>query len=201
MSDRGYINLVRHLTRTTTTLPLETLQASIAHYLARPPVPVPGSPTPLAATVLGSPLFRPYTYEKLTALSLAFRHAVHLRFAVHKEEAERNPGGLLSRGVDVTRRLGKWTRAVLEGFRGSVAVVRLACASGLLLGLEDWELELDVKKKEGKTRAKVEEEVVIAFAEVMDGYAREGGGWETDFQKTVGAGGETEGQSSYCSHK
>ncbi|KAI1793301.1 hypothetical protein LXA43DRAFT_971977 [Ganoderma leucocontextum] len=192
MSDRGYINLIRHLTRTTSTLPLDTLQASIAHYLAHPPVPVPGSPTPLSATILGSPLFRPYTYQKLTALSIAFRHAVHLRFAVHKEEAEKNPGGLLSRGVDVTRRLGKWTRAVLEGFRGSVAVVRLACASGLLLGLEDWEAELEVKKKEAKVRAKLEEEVVLAFAEVMDAYAREGSGWETDFKRTVEAGGEAE---------
>ena len=199
MSDRGYINLIRHLTRTTSTLPLETLQASIAHYLARPPVPAPGSPTPLAATILGSPLFRPYTYQKLTALSVAFRHAVHLRFAVHKEEAEKNPGGLLSRGVDVTQRLGKWTRAVLEGFRGSVAVARLACASGLLLGLEDWEAELEVKKKDAKARAKVEEEVVLAFAEVMDAYAREGSGWETDFQRTVDASREAEGMSGHCS--
>ena len=197
MSDRGYINLIRHLTRTTSTLPLETVQASIAHYLARPPAPIPGSPTPLAATILGSPLFRPYTYEKLTALSVAFRHAVHLRFAVHKAEAEKNPGGLLSKGVDVTRRLGKWTRAVLEGFGGSVAVVRLACASGLLLGLQDWEAELEVKKKEAKVRAKVEEEVVLAFAEVMDGYAAEGSGWETDFQRVVEATGEAEGVSSW----
>ena len=196
MSDRGYINLIRHLTRTTSTLPLETVQASIAHYLARPPAPIPGSPTPLAATILGSPLFRPYTYEKLTALSVAFRHAVHLRFAVHKEEAEKNPGGLLSKGVDVTRRLGKWTRAVLEGFGGSVAVLRLACASGLLLGLQDWEAELGLKK-EAKVRAKGEEEVVLAFAEVMDGYAAEGSGWETDFQRAVEATGEAEGVSSW----
>ncbi|PIL22397.1 hypothetical protein GSI_15085 [Ganoderma sinense ZZ0214-1] len=196
MSDRGYINLIRHLTRTTSTLPLETLQASIAHYLARPPAPVPGSPTPLAATILGSPLFRPYTYQKLTALSVAFRHAVHLRFTVHKEEAEKNPGGLVSRGVDVTRRLGKWTRAVLGGFGGSVAVVRLACASGLLLGLQDWETELEVKKKEARVRVKVEEEVVLAFAEVMDGYATEGSEWETDFQRTVEVNAEAEDLSS-----
>lgn len=196
MSDRGYINLVRHLTRTTSTLPLETIQASIAHYLARPPIPVPGSPTPLAATILGSPLFRPYTYQKLTTLSVAFRHAVHLRFAVHKEEADKNPGGLLTRGVDVTRRLGKWTKAVLEGFRGRVALVRLACASGLLLGLEDWEVELEVKKKDAKARARVEEEVVLAIAEVMDAYTGEGSGWETDFQRIVDANEEADGGSS-----
>ncbi|TBU54621.1 hypothetical protein BD310DRAFT_1041642 [Dichomitus squalens] len=192
MSDRGYINLIRHLTRATSTLPLETLQASIAHYLARPPVPVPGTPTPLAATTLASPHFRPYTYQKLSALSVAFRHAVHLRLAVHKEEAEKHPGGLLARGVDVAGRTAKWLGAVLEGFRGSVAVVRLACAAGLMLGLEDWEAELGLKKKGARARAKVEEEVVIALAEVVDGYTGVGSGWEKDFKRTLEAGDEAE---------
>ncbi|KAI0684715.1 hypothetical protein C8T65DRAFT_593381 [Cerioporus squamosus] len=194
MSDRGYINLIRHLTRTTSTLPLETIQASIAHYLARPPVPIPGSPTALTATVLGSPLFRPYTYAKLTALAVAFRHAVHLRVAVHKAEAEQNPGSLLppSRGVHVSARLAKWVRAVLEGFTGSAAVIRLACASGILLGLQDWEAELKVTEKEARGRAKVEEEVVLALAEVVDTYAREGSGWETDFKRSLEARGVEE---------
>ncbi|RPD77986.1 hypothetical protein L226DRAFT_544371 [Lentinus tigrinus ALCF2SS1-7] len=194
MSDRGYINLIRHLTRTTSTLPLETLQASIAHYLARPPVPIPGSPTALTATVLGSPLFRPYTYAKLTALAVAFRHAVHLRVAVHKADAEQNPRSILppSRGVNVCARLGRWVRATLEGFAGSAAVVRLACASGMLLGLQDWEAELKVSEKEARVRAKVEEEVVLALAEVVDTYAREGSGWETDFKKSLEAKGVEE---------
>ena len=196
MSDRGYINLIRHLTRTTSTLPLETLQASIAHYLARPPVPVPGTPTSLTATTLGSPLFRPYTYQKLNALLVAFRHAVHLRFAVHKEEAEQHPGGLLTRGVDVTARIAKWVRVMLEGFRGRVAIVKLACASGLLLGLEDWEAELEVKRKDARVRAKVEEEVVLALAEVVDGYTATGSGWEVDFKRTLDARDEAEGSSS-----
>ena len=158
MSDRGYINLIRHLTRATSTLPLETLQASIAHYLARPPTPIPGSPTALTATVLNSALFRPHTYQKLSALSVAFRHAIHLRVAVHHEEAEKNPAGVFSKGINVPGRLAKWCRVVVEGFSGSAAVVRLACASGLLLGLEDWETKLKVKEKEARVRAKVEEE-------------------------------------------
>ncbi|KAI8986188.1 hypothetical protein BD414DRAFT_440834, partial [Trametes punicea] len=190
MSDRGYINLIRHLTRSTSNLPLDTLQASIAHYLARPPVPVPGTSTPLVAAALGSPLFRPYTHAKLAALALAFRHAVHLRVGLLREEAERKPGGLLSRGVDVRAKLARWTREVREGFAGSEAVVRLACASGLLLGLEDWEADLRFKEKEAKRRGRIEEEVVIALAEVVDEYAREGSGWEKDFKRTVGTKGE-----------
>ncbi|KAH9889808.1 hypothetical protein C8Q73DRAFT_705568 [Cubamyces lactineus] len=186
MSDRGYINLIRHLTRASSTLPLETLQASIAHYLARPPIPIPGSPTNLTATTLNSRLFRVHTHARLSALALAFRHAVHLRVEVLKEEAEANPGGLLSRGVNVGAKLAKWSKEVREGFKGSDAVLHLACASGLLLGLEDWEAELQLKDKERRERARVEEEVVIALAEVIDEYAREGSGWEKDFKRTVG---------------
>lgn len=201
MSDRGYINLIRHLTRATSTLPLETLQASIAHYLARPPVPIPGSPTVLTATVLGSPLFRPYTYQKLTALAVAFRHAVHLRVAVHKEEAEKNPAGILTRGVNVPAKLAKWCRMVLEGLSGSEAVVRLTCVSGMLLGLEDWEVKLKVKDKEGKARVRVEEEVVLALAEAVDAYAREGSGWELDFKKSVKTQGVEEGTFCILIHR
>ncbi|KAI0763632.1 hypothetical protein BD413DRAFT_606606 [Trametes elegans] len=192
MSDRGYINLIRHLTRATSTLPLETLQASVAHYLARPPVPVPGAPTPLAAAVLGSPLFgfRARTHARLAALALAFRHAVHLRVGVLKERAGAHPAGLLARGVDVRAELGRWAREVREGFAGSAALVRLACASGLLLGLEEWEAELRFREKEAKTRARVEEDVVIALAEVVDEYAGEGCGWEEDFKRTSGSKGE-----------
>ncbi|KAI0333742.1 hypothetical protein GY45DRAFT_1319349 [Cubamyces sp. BRFM 1775] len=190
MSDRGYINLIRHLTRASSTLPLETLQASIAHYLARPPVPIPGSPTTLTATALNSPLFRIHTHARLSAVALAFRHAVHLRVGVLKEEAEANPGGLLSRGVNVGAQLARWSKDVREGFKGSDAVMHLACASGLLLGLEDWEAELQLKEKERRERARVEEEVVIALAEVIDEYAREGSGWEKDFKRTAGAKGD-----------
>ncbi|KAI0670930.1 hypothetical protein C8Q78DRAFT_974125 [Trametes maxima] len=188
MSDRGYINLFRHLTRTSSTLPLDTLQASIAHYLARPPLPAPGTPTPLVAAVLGSALFKRHSHTGLAALALAFRHAVHLRVGLLKQEAEDPSGGLsfLSRGVDVRAKLARWTKEVREGFAGSDALARLACASGLLLGLEDWEEELKIKEKERRVRARVEEEVVLALAEVVEEHAREGSGWEEDFRRTVG---------------
>ncbi|EIW59549.1 uncharacterized protein TRAVEDRAFT_147587 [Trametes versicolor FP-101664 SS1] len=190
MSDRGYINLIRHLARPSSTLSLETLQASISHYLARTPAPLPGTPTPLAAAVLSSPLFQPYTHATLSALALAFRHAVHLHVGVLREEAERNPGGLLTRGVDVRGELARWAGEVRAGFTGSEPLVRLAGASGFLLGLEDWDTELKIKEKERGVRAQAEEEVVLALAEVVDEYAREGSGWEKDFRKTVGAKGD-----------
>ncbi|KAI9058201.1 hypothetical protein FKP32DRAFT_1581696 [Trametes sanguinea] len=191
MSDRGYVNLVRHLTRSTatSTLPLDTLQASIAHYLARPPIPVPGTPTPLVAATLASPIFRQFTYAKLAALALAFRHAFHLRVGFLDENSTARPRRLSSTQIS---QLAKWTEQVRAGFAGSQAIVRLASASGLLLGVEDWENDLQFRKKQGRTIAKVEEEVVIALAEVLDEYAKEGSGWEKDFKRTVGAGGEEE---------
>ncbi|KAL7280056.1 hypothetical protein ACG7TL_006470 [Trametes sanguinea] len=191
MSDRGYVNLVRHLTRTTatSTLPLDTLQASIAHYLARPPVPIPGTPTPLAAATLASPIFRKLTYAKLAALALAFRHAFHLRVGFLDEKSTARPGRLSAAQLS---KLANWTEHIRAGFAGSHAIVRLASASGLLLGMEDWESDLQFKKKQGRVVAKVEEEVLIALAEILDEYAKEGSGWEKDFKRTFGTGDEEE---------
>ncbi|OSD07371.1 hypothetical protein PYCCODRAFT_1430626 [Trametes coccinea BRFM310] len=191
MSDRGYVNLVRHLTRTTVTsaLTLDTLQASIAHYLARPPVPVPGTPTSLVAATLASPIFRKLTYAKLAALALAFRHAFHLRVGFLDEKSTARPGRLSAAQIS---KLARWTEHIRAGFTGSHAIVRLASASGLLLGMEDWESDLQFKKKQGRVAAEVEEEVVIALAEILDEYAKEGSGWEKDFKRTFGTGDEEE---------
>ena len=193
MSDHGYVNLVRHLTRASTTIPLETLQASIAHYLARPPVPVPGSPTPLVAAALSSALLRSHADA---ALALTFRHAVHLRVGVLKEECTSAAGGLFAsqdNSAKVARRLGRWCKDVWAGFRGSAPLVRLACATGMLLGLEDWEGELKVKERESRVRAKAEEEVVLALAAAMDAYASDSSGWGVDFKRAVDAKEQREG--------
>ncbi|CDO71678.1 hypothetical protein BN946_scf184915.g22, partial [Trametes cinnabarina] len=191
MSDRGYINLIRHLIRPASPLSLDTLQASIAYYLARPPIPVPGTPTHLVAAALNSPLFRPFAHPKLAALALAFRHAYHLRVGTLDEKSDGRPGEL---SAAQRSKLAKWVEEVRAGFAGGEPVVRLAAASGLLLGMEDWESELRFKAKQRKAAAKIEEEVVIALAEVLDEYAKEGSGWEKDFKRTIGAAG---GEGAY----
>ncbi|KAH9924256.1 uncharacterized protein BXZ73DRAFT_50648 [Epithele typhae] len=200
MSDRGYVNLVRHLTRPTSTLSPETLQASIAHYLARPPSPLPGTPTALTASVLGSALFRPHRHAQLAALALAFRHAVHLRVGVLKEASRGDGGFSLSAvlapeehsGRRVAARLGRWCRDVWAGCGGSAPLARLACVVGLLLGLEDWEAELKITEREARVRVKAEEEVVLAVAEVVDAYAPDPSGWGVDFKRSVEARAEHE---------
>lgn len=176
MSDRGYINLLSHLNRITTTLSLPTIQASIAHYLAH----IQPSPTPLAATVISSPLFRTFSHPKLESLSTAFRHAVHLKVKLLKIEQ----GSLLSRSLKA--RVGEWVQGVMKGLQGGQELLRLACFTGLLLGLNDW--EEDLSTKETRMRRRVEEELVISLAEVMELYPHKSAlGWEREFNS--GSGG------------
>ena len=98
----------------------------------------------------------------------------------------------------------------MNGLQGGPSGVRFACLGGLLVGLEDLERQKAAQKAghvtdtDGKgeadgvisarrrTRGKVEEEVVVALAEVMemyplplnDRYTNEGGqrsNWESEF--------------------
>ncbi|KAI0345822.1 hypothetical protein BDW22DRAFT_1353428 [Trametopsis cervina] len=171
MTDRGYLNLLSHLARSSTTLPLSTIQGSVAHYLAH----INPSPTPLAATVVGSPFFRRASHIKLDGLATAFRHGVHLKMKVLKDE----PGGVFTRRLGA--RLADWVAEVLKGLQGGFSLLRLTCYTGLLQGLGDWEHEL--KAKDGQMRRGVEEELVVALAEVMDQFTPDTStGWEKEFK-------------------
>ena len=171
MADRGYINLLSHLNRATTNLPIQTIQSSIAHYLAH----VQPLPTSFTAIVISSQLFRTLTLPKLESLSTAFRHGVHVRIKLLQGE----PSGLFTRSLKA--RVGDWVYAVLKGLQGGQTMLRLAAFDGLLLGLEDWEAELNAKQT--RMRGKVEEELVVALAEAMDMYPLNASsvGWETEF--------------------
>lgn len=159
MADRGYFALLSHLYRPSSTLPLPTVQASIAHYLARLPQP----PTALSAAVTSSPLFQRFSYAKLEALCTAHRHAVQLKVKLLDEDK----GGVFSRGLRA--RVKEWLKGVLEGFRGGHAVLKLACLGGILLGFED--LESGLHLGNGGVRGIVEDEIVLVLAEVLDAYS------------------------------
>jgi hypothetical protein len=182
MTDRSYTNLLSHLNRPSTNLPIESIAASLPHYLSSP------TPTPLTATTISSPFFTPpLSHPKLSALSTAFRYAVHLKHkSLIDDQSAEGLGTLFSRGVKI--RLRDWVGSVLRGFEGGMAVLRLACAGGLLWGLGDLVGMGKLKVGGGEaSRGKVEDEVVVALAEVMELYAQ-GGGWEKEFQPVTEQG-------------
>ncbi|KDQ62276.1 hypothetical protein JAAARDRAFT_189618 [Jaapia argillacea MUCL 33604] len=172
--DRGYTNLLAHLQRSPTSLPLQTIQVSCSHYLAH----VQPSPTPLSASIISSPLFRTFSHPKLVALTTTYRHAVHHKLKVLEDEGT----SIFDRSKKA--RLSDWIGDVLKGLEGGAAMLRLVCSGGLLLGLEDVKSTVDVR-----IRGKVEDEVVVELAEVLDAYSygSVSDGWEKEFQPGIGS--------------
>ncbi|KAJ8691663.1 hypothetical protein PTI98_011213 [Pleurotus ostreatus] len=199
--DRGYTNFLTHLHAGGTKIPLQKIQATLSHFLAH----ASPLPTPLAGTVVSSPLFLALSYQRLQTLSTAFRYSLHLKYQLIEAELEERRSqslgwGLLanvfSRGV-ITR-IQQWVGAILKGLQGGHPILRLACCCGILLGMED--LRVVVPKEgddnhrritfEGSTaKGNVEDEAVVALAESMDRYSYLEGdaGWEKEFRKMVDA--------------
>ncbi|PPQ69303.1 hypothetical protein CVT24_001669 [Panaeolus cyanescens] len=172
-NDRGYSVLLSHLHTTETRLPLATIQAALSHHLASAS-PVP---TPLAATAITSPFYlsQPFTYEKLQSFSIAFRHASHLKYR-NVVKAFRSHSMLRTYlGRSMQAIMAEWVTDVLKGIQGGHSVLRLVASSGLLLGVEDLKVGEQGEKKEGidvgNARWGVEDETIVALAEVMDVYA------------------------------
>ena len=173
--DSAYNTLLNQLHKPSPALPLESLQALLSHCLSHTQTAT--SATPLTATIISSPLFRPFSYPKLATLSISFRHAAHLRLAFLKNE----PQSIWSRGVN--NAMYDWTKVAIKGFAGGQGILRLVTAGGLLLGLEDLKSQLGTESSQSRVRRRAEEEVVIAVAEVMDVYATLSvDGWEKEFR-------------------
>ena len=169
---REYSILLTHLHKPSSSLPLQTHQSLISHFLAQTP-----TPTPLTAAVISSPLFRPFAHAKLITLVTAFRHAVHLRLKSLKEEET----SLFTRGM--RPRMTEWVRGLLKGFKGGQAVIRFVCAGGILLGLEDLKEKSGTDPVGGSVRAKTEDELIIALTEITELYgAPKDTAWEKEFQ-------------------
>ncbi|KAI6114154.1 hypothetical protein F5141DRAFT_1195176 [Pisolithus sp. B1] len=177
-SERGYSVLLSSLHRASApTPPLSTLQGLIVHYLAR----LSPAPTPLAATIVGSPLFRPFSLIKLDALKTSFRHAVHTKLHLLKDA----PTGLFLPSLNV--QLNAWLVAILKGLEGGHAITRLACCSGLLLGVEDILKHLPSKQRD--VESSVQDEIVLAFADVIDLFTSSDS-WGKEFRPETEAGEE-----------
>src|ERR1700722_9751817 len=170
VQDQGYANLLACLRQSTTDLPLSTIQSTISHYLAH----AFPSPTPLAAIVVSSPLFLPYSHAKLDILVTCLRHAVHFKYKL----LETSRGGLFQKGM--VGSLGDWTKCVIAGLKGGQPMMRLAAAGGLLMGLED--ISANVRLDGVRWLRDVQDQVILSVAESIDLYVRTTGGWEKEFQ-------------------
>jgi len=176
--DRGYTLLLSSLgTRkpNSTKTPLSTIQALIVHYLAN----INPSPTPLAATIVSSPIFHQFLHSELELLSTSFRHAVHSKLQALKADSS----GLFSPSVDT--QFNVWSLAILQGLEGGHPIIRLACCSGLLLGLEDVLPHLPTKKRDVKSI--VEDELVMTFADVIDQFSTSDS-WGKEFRSASESG-------------
>jgi hypothetical protein len=165
----AYIHLLSHLNRPSSSLPLDALNSAIAHHLAN----YPPSPTPLAAAVVSSQHFRVISLSRLQALTTAFCHASHSKYKALQDDN----GTIFTRSPDT--RFKDWVSAVLKGLQGADPIIRLACSGGLLLALHVLDSSGD-----GLCRGRVEDEVVVCLAEIMDKYAemQSASTWEREFR-------------------
>ena len=189
----GYTILLSHLHNPATNLAVSTIQGALAYQLAN----VSPLPTSLVALTISSPFYlsQPFTYPKLNSLCTAFRHAIHLKYrALVESHKHRSTIGSLF-GRTLRTALGQWVTEVLKGLQGGHAVLRLASCTGLLLGIEDLKVGESDDNMKGidlgnAARFAVEDEIVVAVAEVMDTYASGFGSsssngieeWEKEFQ-------------------
>lgn len=127
----------------------------------------------------------------------AFRRAVHYKahgllgkpdpaspsVSTSSSSSQGTPSSVFS--LPLESRLAIWIRDILNGLQGGPSVVRFASLGGLLVGLEDLEKQKVARKAghaadtDGKgevvavrrqTRRQVEEEAIVALAEVMEAY-------------------------------
>ena len=186
--DRAYTNLLVHLRNADPILPLTTIQSTLAHYLAH----ISPLPTPLAASAVSSTLYlvQPFTNDRLQSLLTAFRHATHLRYSKKKNDMKNGSRLVNLFSSSISAALGQWIDNVVKGIQGGHPILRLSSLSGLLLGILDLETKLKENQSDGAFslyKKGVEQELMIAVAEIMDTYSYgltsgSASDWEKEFQ-------------------
>ncbi|PFH53347.1 hypothetical protein AMATHDRAFT_1408 [Amanita thiersii Skay4041] len=184
--DQSYRILLDQLYSEQSNLPLLTIQAALSHHLAT----LSPLPTPLAATIVSSPFYlsSPLTHEKLQSLSTAFRHAVHLKLQALEKKVENQSTAASLFSLSPSAATAQWITEIVKGLQGGRSIMRLACSSGLLLGIED----LEKSKRNANqlfnvewSRSMVEDELVLNVAETIDVYGVDPpSDWEKEFQPT-----------------
>ncbi|KAI5122454.1 hypothetical protein M0805_008765 [Coniferiporia weirii] len=172
--DRGYLNLLSHLRKHHSTLPQETIQAAICHYLVHLP-PAQPTPTPLITSIVASSFWQPLSLNILLSLGSSVRSTVQLKSAALKAEKR----GLFDGSV--SGELNDWTYGILAGLKDGDPLLSLAISGGLLAGLKD----VTSSKMNQRTIRAVEEAVVVAHAEVTAVLSTSQiDPWEAEFRKS-----------------
>lgn len=166
--------LLQQLQRPNPSLTYPALEGLISHHLswASPP-----QPTPLAAAVISSLLWHPINTPRLAHLTASIRRATQQRAKIVEDESS-----ILSPNKRL--RFDAWVTAVLRGFRGGDALLRLAACGGLLQGLEDLKGTIS---SEISTKSTVENEIALSLAEIME-TAQLTGRWDAEFTSQTPAG-------------
>ncbi|KIY62170.1 hypothetical protein CYLTODRAFT_427107 [Cylindrobasidium torrendii FP15055 ss-10] len=174
-----YTNLLAHLQRANPIMELDVIQGTLSHHLAH----LSPSPTPLAASAVSAPIYlsHPIAQDKLQSLSTAFRHAVHIKYELLRKEAEETSLVKSAFTHSTRTRLAQWLGELIKGLQGGQPIMRLACSTGMLMGVHDFER---IREQKGAA----ENEVVLALAGVMDQYRSfhsPSSDWEREFQPVI----------------
>ncbi|KAL5501595.1 hypothetical protein ACEPAH_8855 [Sanghuangporus vaninii] len=168
--DRGYLILLAHLREEKPRISFDALQAAICHYLIHLPTTQP-TPSPLTASVISSPLWRPFTFKGCLSLGNTFRVSVRQKFA----ELNKKERGLFDTSISID--LISWLSGILEGLKDGAPLLRMSIAGGLRLGLDDIQ---DAKLSRSLLR-KAEGIVVLAFAEAVEMSNSANDQWTSEF--------------------
>ena len=148
LEDRQYLNLLSHLRRPSSSLPVETLRSTLPYYLSKLSIE---HVTTLTATVLASGYWLPVSVERAPILGTVFQHALLLR---HKNIEEEKNNSFLSLSRSIRSQLNSWIEAVLKGASSGDLLLRLYIYGGVISGAKQLELiDEDLNSMDSRTQS------------------------------------------------
>lgn len=167
--DAAYTNLLAHLQRPGSGISLQTVISATPYYLAQLPLP---HPTQLTAFVISSSAWQPLSVHTLGSLVNCFRSAVHLK----ETNLQNSASGWFARDPQIL--LAEWAFAVMKGVSRGDPQLKIGIIGGLLLGLKD----LGHDHVLNRVQDRLENQIVIACAEMLEGVSTLGNSWKAEFK-------------------
>lgn len=173
LEDRQYINLLAHLRKDASNLPMKTFQSTLPYYLSRLAVE---HVTTLTATVLASGYWLPVNTERALALASIFQQATTLKYKL-VDEAKQKSVFSLSRSRQ--SQMGSWIRAVMRGGANGNSLLRLSVHGGLNAGIQQISrLEEDISS----LASEPQKAFITAMSESFNSNTSS---WNTEFQPST----------------